>query len=322
MSSNSRHLVDPELLDLLDALPTTTFSADILGALREAPMPEYPIETAAAADNVRCTIEHASADGNAPAVGLRVYRPASVTAAMGCLLHIHGGGFVRGGAAAHQNQHRQLAAMLGCVVVSVDYRLAPETRFPGNLDDCMSALSWIVEHAASLSVDPARIGVVGESAGGGLAACLCLAARDRGKLKPAFLHMMYPMLDDRTCSASEPHPHSGDYIWNRESNHFGWSSLLGVPPGSDAVSPYAAAARAAHLRGLPPTFICTGSLDLFVDENLEFAKRLMRDGVPTELHVFAGAVHGFDYHPSARIAVAARQASLSALKAFLAGRDR
>ncbi|NGY05607.1 alpha/beta hydrolase [Solimonas terrae] len=318
MNSQSRHLVDPELWSLLDTLPDISFGAEVLGALREAPTPAYPMDTTAVSVDVRSSIEHAPGTGDAPPVAVRIHRPMAVERPVGCLFHIHGGGFVRGNSEAHVEQHRMLAATLGCVVVSVDYRLAPETAFPGNLDDCLAALSWVFRDAEALSVDPARIGVAGESAGGGLAACLCLAARDRGEIRPAFLHMMYPMLDDRTCVEAEPNRYAGDYVWNRTSNRFGWSSLLGAPPGADGISQYAAAARADDLAGLPPTFICTGSLDLFVDENLEFSRRLMRAGVPTELHVFAGAVHGFDYHPTAKISAAARRASLAALGAFLA----
>jgi triacylglycerol lipase len=205
------------------------------------------------------------------------------------------------------------------VVVSVDYRLAPETCFPGNIEDCYAALLWIFQHAAELDVDTLRIGVMGESAGGGLAAALALLARDRGELKLAFQHLIYPMLDDRTCMSSNLGPFVGEFVWTLASNRFGWTALLGVVrPGSERISPYAAPARAPDLTHLPRTFIATAALDLLLEENVDYGRRLIRAGVPVELHVYPGAFHGFDLHPSAAIAQAARRDSLAALARFLA----
>jgi triacylglycerol lipase len=212
---------------------------------------------------------------------------------------------------------RPMAMTLGCIIVSVDYRLAPEVRFPGAIEDCYAALAWVFEHATELGVDSQRIGVMGESAGGGLAAALALLARDRGKYRLAFQHLIYPMIDDRTCVTSDPHPYTGEFTWTAAGNTFGWSSLLSVPPGSDGVSPYAAAARAQDLAGLPPTFISTGALDLFLEEDLEYARRLTRHGVPVELHVYPGAIHGFDMMPTAQVAVSARRDRLDALRRVL-----
>jgi triacylglycerol lipase len=158
---------------------------------------------------------------------------------------------------------------------------------------------------------------MGESAGGGLAAALALLARDRGEYRLAFQHLIYPMIDDRTVVASDPHPYTGEYVWTAESNAFGWASLLGVPPGSDGVSPYAAAARAETLKGLPPTFISTGALDLFLEEDLEYARRLTREGVPVELHVYPGAYHAFNIAAGAGVAQAAQRDSLAALRRAL-----
>jgi triacylglycerol lipase len=168
-----------------------------------------------------------------------------------------------------------------------------------------------------LGVDSARIGVMGESAGGGLAAALALLARDRREHSLTFQHLIYPMLDDRTCVAKSPHPFAGEFLWTAHNNAFGWSALLGAAPGSANVSPYAAAARADDLSGLPPTFISTGALDLFLEEDIEYARRLMRQGVPVELHVYPGAYHAFDFLTNARIAAAARRDSLAALRRFL-----
>jgi triacylglycerol lipase len=144
-----------------------------------------------------------------------------------------------------------------------------------------------------------------------------LLARDRGEYALAFQHLTYPMLDDRTCVMAEPHPYAGEFIWTAHNNAFGWSSLLGVPPGSSGVSPYAAAARAENLAGLPPAFISVGTLDLFLEEDIDYARRLVRHGVPVELHVYPGAYHAFNIAPDAKVAQDARRDSLSALQRAL-----
>jgi len=175
----------------------------------------------------------------------------------------------------------------------------------------------VFSHAGDLQVDADRIGVMGESAGGGLAAALALMARDKCEFKLAFQHLIYPMLDDRTCVSSDPHPFVGQYVWNTLSNRFGWRSLLGQEPGGDDVSPYAAPARASDLSGLPPTFVGTAALDLFLEENLEWVRRLSRAGVPVELHVYPAAFHAFDVAPDAEVAVRARRESVDALRRAL-----
>jgi acetyl esterase/lipase len=148
-------------------------------------------------------------------------------------------------------------------VISVDYRLAPETPYPGSVEDSYAALKWVYLHADELSVDTTRIAIGGASAGAGLSAALGLLARDRGEVRLAFQFLIYPMLDDRTVTATKPNPSTGEFMWTADSNRFGWTALLGQEPGGPDVSLYAAAARASHLEGLPPTFIGVGSLDLF-----------------------------------------------------------
>ncbi len=266
---------------------------------------------------VRLEVRSAPGPAEAPDVRLLIYRPANQTGPTGCIFHIHGGGYVIGAVDAQEAQHRDMVARLGCVLVTVDYRLAPETPFPGAIEDCYAGLTWTFANAADLGVDSARIGVMGESAGGGLAAALGLMARDRGDHALAFQHLIYPMIDDRTCVHPDPHPHAGEFIWTPHNNRFGWNALLGRAPGGDGVSPYAAAARAEDLSGLPPTFIATGALDLFLEEDMDYARRLLRAGVPTELHVYPGGFHGFDFEPAAPVAVQARRDSLDALSRFL-----
>ena len=147
-----------------------------------------------------------------------------------------------------------------------------------------------------------------------MAAGLALLTRDRGQIPLAFQLLIYPMLDDRTVTVAEPHPYTGEFIWTAEANRFGWASLLGQEPGGPDVSPYAAAARAESLAGLSPTFIGVGALDLFLEEDLEYARRLMRAGVPTELHVYPGAFHGFDMAAGASVSQTAQRDRFDALR--------
>ena len=205
------------------------------------------------------------------------------------ILHIHGGGFVSGRARNLTAFCQQLASEFDCVVVNVDYRLAPETPYPGPVEDNYAALVWLNREAPRLGVDPGRIVVMGESAGGGHAAILTLLARDRGEVPVRGQILLYPMLDDRTGATRMPPPHVGTIGWNAAANRFGWESFL----GGEAAG--ASPARVADLSRLPPTFIGVGDIDLFVEENFDFARRLVLAGVPTELVVVPGAFHAFDF---------------------------
>jgi triacylglycerol lipase len=306
-------LVDPELRPLLDAWPTITLTTETLAELRGRTLPLPP------APDSGVDVEEREVPGpaGAPAIRLHIYRPRGAAGPLGCIYHIHGGGYVGGKAGELAFVHRPLAGALGCVIVSVDYRLAPETVFPGAIEDCYAGLAWTIAHADDLGIDPARVGVMGESAGGGLAAALALMVRDRGEYRLAFQHLTYPMIDDRTCTRPA-HPVAGEFIWTPANNRFGWAALLGCEPGSEGVSPYAAAARAEDLAGLPPTFIMTGTLDLFVDEDIEYARRLIAAGVPTELHIHPGGFHGFDALPGPGVANRAQAQRLDALARGLA----
>ncbi len=316
-----RSLVDPELFPLLEQWPTLALSDDVLPLLRQArAAARAPVDPSSG--GVEVAVRTVPGPPGAPDVRVISYHPQSLAGeavgANGCVLHIHGGGYILGDPDSQEPGHRELARRLGCRIVSVDYRLAPETRAPGAVEDCYAVLAWLVANAAELRLDPARIGVAGESAGGGLAAALALLARDRGEYRLAFQHLIYPMIDDRTCVTSSPNVHAGEFIWTPESNRYGWRSLLGFEPGGEGVSPYAAAARATDLSGLPPTYISVGALDLFVDENLEYARRLIRAGVPTELHVYPGAYHGFEMDPKPQISQTSARNSEAALARALA----
>jgi triacylglycerol lipase len=320
VASGSRQLVDPQLLGLLDTFPPLVLSLENLESVRAlacqpfSVFPEKPV-------GVDVSRRSVPGPTGAPDVSVLIYRPQHAAGPLPCILHMHGGGYVIGAAAADGPQHRVLAAELGCCVISVDYRLAPETPYPGAIEDCYAALGWLVTNAGELNIDSRRVGVMGESAGGGLAAALALLARDRGGPTLAFQHLIYPMLDDRICAATEPHRYAGEFVWTPHNNRFGWAAYLGLEPGSAGVSPYAAAARAEDLSGLSPAFLSVGALDLFIDDNLEYARRLMRAGVPVELHVYPGAPHGFDYYPTAAVSDQARRDSRVALARAIAGKE-
>ena len=233
--------------------------------------------------------------GRNGAPDLRVYvYGATPGASRPAILHMHGGGYIGGSPVISLGQLRPVAAAIDCVIVTVDYRLAPGTAFPGSLEDNYAALLWIYKNAAQLGVDRSRIAVMGESAGGGHAAMLAIAARDRGEVPLAFQALVYPMLDDRTGSTVQVAPPAGSLIWTAEANRRGWSALLGVAAGSAKVPAGAVPARVSSVAGLPPAYIGVGSIDLFADEDITFAKRLVDAGIPVELNVVPGAFHGFD----------------------------
>jgi acetyl esterase/lipase len=210
------------------------------------------------------------------------------------ILHLHGGGFTASTALLGLGGVQTTAAALDVPIVTVEYRLAPETIWSDSLGDNYAALMWMHANAASIGVDPARIAVMGESAGGGHAALLALLARDRGEVPISFQCLTYPMLDDRSGTSRKLAEHIGWFGWSPEANRFGWKSFLGRKPGGRKVPREAVPARIDDLSGLPPTWIGVGGLDLFVEEDIDFALRLNRAGVSAELLVVPGAFHGFD----------------------------
>lgn len=303
--------LDPELAVVLPALPEVL--ADInrgnIVAVRQ-------IMEAQPADAPPTTVEVeermiASPDGD---VRVFVYRRPSaseeVLAPRAGMLWIHGGGYLFG--SAEDDRARLIAEKLECNVVSVDYRVAPEHPFPAGPDDCYAALLWMVEHATELNIDPTRIAIGGASAGGGMAAGLALMLRDRGGPQIAFQLLLYPMIDnlhDTPSGQYTNHP-----VWNQRTSFNSWEMYLDGVPGKDA-SPYAAAARATDLAGLPPAYICVGAEDLFRDEDIDYARRLMAAGVACELSVYPGLFHGGDsFMPQAAISQRLEQSFLHALR--------
>lgn len=309
-------LVDPELKSALEMRPSFEFSRESLAAVRAA-LTQMRTTLPEPGSEVQPEERFVPGPSNAPKVRVLVWRPKGAAENLPAILHLHGGGYIVGSPEMMAAEHHNICVAHNCVIVSVDYRLAPESPYPAPIEDCYAALKWLYQNSRDLGVDEKRIGVSGESAGGGLAAALALLARDRGEVSLAFQHLIYPMLDDRTCSREDPHPCTGQYVWTVESNRFGWTSLLGCQPGGADISPYAAAARAHDLSGLPPAFIAVGALDLFLDENIDYALRLTKAGVAVELHVYPGAYHGFQVASDARVSISARRDSQQALAKFL-----
>lgn len=317
MDIESRHLVDPELGPIVDKLPDRRFNPETLERVRQEIESFYGV----AADDPAIHAERITitSTSDTPPFEAMLYRPTQTAAEpRAALLFFHSGGFVCGSAVMMDKIHRRLALALDAIVLSPEYRLAPEHPHPASLLDCYATLEWASAQSRSLGLDPARIALCGSSAGSGLAAAVALKARDESGPPIAFQYLVNPMLDDRTCAPSHPHPHAGQFVLTPEDNHFFWHSFLGQAPGSDGVSEYAAPSRAADLAGLPPAFLSVGALDLFVEETIEYARRLIRAGVPTELHVYPGGFHGSAaLAPDAAISRAADRSGLEALQRAL-----
>ncbi|MEP7134779.1 MAG: alpha/beta hydrolase [Chloroflexota bacterium] len=250
-------------------------------------------------------------------IRVRVYKPKSMSAPTPVLIWLHGGGYVMGKPEMDDRSCADYVRELGITVVSVDYRCAPKHPFPAGLDDCYSALQWVVSHAQEIGVDTYRIAVGGNSAGGGLAAALAQLAHDRQAIKLIFQLLVYPMLDDRTVLRAEIDD-SQNITWNQKSNRFGWESYLGKECGVADVPAYSVPARRADLSGLPPAWIGVGTLDVFHDEDVAYAQRLKECGIACELDVIPGAFHGFDvFDPQLPIVQNFHKAQIAALKKYL-----
>jgi acetyl esterase/lipase len=314
--------LDPELRAVMEKLPTdrpmdlkelpaarAKMRKMVMAMLADLP----PVEGVVSQD------QFAPNSKGEPEVRVRVYRPHDQSSTLPALLWIHGGGYVMGDIEQDDRLMKQLVRRIGCVAVSVDYRLAPENPFPKPVEDCYAGLKWLFAKTGELGVDRSRIAIGGASGGGGLAAGLALMTRDRGEVPVAFQLLIYPMIDDRNVTPAS-HSVTDPRVWNRESNRLGWKAYLGREGGGADVSPYAAASRATDLKNLPPAYIPVGALDLFVDENIEYAQRLIQAGVHTELHVYPGAFHGFDlFAPSAAVSKQFKADRDNALRRALAG---
>jgi acetyl esterase/lipase len=231
------------------------------------------------------------------------------------LLYFHGGGYVAGKADGDLSDVQILSRDLDCCIVVPAYRLAPETKFPGPVHDAYAALTWMIANAEAIGIDHSRVAVMGRSAGGGIAAMLTDMVRRRAEFDIILQVLLYPMLDDRTGSARIMPAHFDGLMWSSEQNRFGWRSLLGIEPGSALVSQNTVPSRYESLKGLPPAWIGVGAIDLFCEENIEYARRLSAAGIWTELNVVPGAWHGFDMAlPDLRLSQSFRRSYTEALR--------
>lgn len=255
----------------------------------------------------------------APEISLLICSPAAEPAVpRPVVYHVHGGGMVLGTNRVGVDVPLAWARELDAVVVSVEYRLAPEHPYPAQIEDVYAGLLWTAAHARELGADPERIVIAGASAGGGLCAGLALLARDREGPRPLGQVLMCPMLDDRNDTPSA-HQMAGLGVWDRTANETGWTALLGARRGGPDVPEYAAPARAADLTGLPPAFLDVGSAETFRDEVVAYASRIWQAGGVAELHVWPGGFHGFDgFAPQATLSQAARAAQVGWLRRLLA----
>jgi len=298
-----RDRLDPELVGPLDGIMEATggFSLKDIPATRAMVAGMLEAMAAEAPPFPGVTTEDTQAHANGHAVDVRIYKPGSLGADAPALLWMHPGGYVIGSIGLDDLLCRQIAKDVGCVVVSVEYRLAPEHPYPAALDDCYTALQWLNADSARLGIDSQRIAVGGSSAGGGLAAALALRARDAGVAQPCFQLLIYPAINDANveqASASVPE----NLFWSRENSLIGWRAYLEGRQGGRDVPAYAAAIRAQDLSGLPPAHIAVGALDMFVRDCTDYANALIGAGVATSLSVYPGAFHAFDaFAPDAAV---------------------
>jgi acetyl esterase len=311
------YAIDPELQQWLPMLPA--ISLEDMPAIRammndpEVRAHAFQLPTYEPATPV--TVEERLIPGpaGAPEVRVRVYTPTGVPGPLPGFVSIHGGGFVLGDLDQDVAIATRIAAEASAVVVSVDYRLAPEHPYPAGLEDCYAALEWTAAKASELGVDSARIGIGGISAGGGLAAALALLARDRGGPAVCFQFLGIPELDDRLETPSMTQ-FVDTPLWNRPNAVLSWKYYLGGQPADQ----YAAPSRAVELSGLPPAYVSVCEFDPLRDEGLAYATRLIQAGVPTELHLFPGTFHGSEMVVTAAVSQRMSAEAVDAIRRGLA----
>ena len=289
---------DPDLQAIIPMLPDISdlSTAEKIQAVREGGLAFG--EPPAQLESVERQDRAVPGPDGAPTVAVRIHRPkeSSETPRPG-IFEIHGGGFMIGSKDMMDPWCDRVAAELGAVVVSTDYRLAPEDPFPAGLEDCYAALCWMADHAGELGIDPDRIAIAGQSAGGGLAAACALLARDRGGPSLCFQLLEIPELDDRLQTPSMQQ-FTDTPLWNRPNAEWSWRHYLG-PDHEGEVSPYAAPSRATDLSGLPPAYVSVMEFDPLRDEGILYALGMLEAGVSVELHAYPGTFHGSSLVPFA-----------------------
>ncbi len=323
---NRHSYIDPDLLPGLERLAQANggfdVAMDLEGARRASEARDDALLTKLYIPEgvVQETLSITSRHGHI--IDLRICRPADVFGPQPVFYWMHGGGYVMGSARQGDAFTLRAASQLGMFAVSVEYRLAPETPYPGPLEDCYEGLTHLAENADALNLDNDKIIIGGVSAGGGLCAGLGLLVRDRSAFSLLGQLLLYPMIDDRNIAATSD-TLADTLVWTRAANLFGWQSYLGDLFGSSDIPIYAAPARATALSGLPPTYLPVGDLDLFLDENIAYAHKLTRGGIPTNFHVFPGAYHGFNaFAPEAPASVACNAEIFSFIAKLLEEADK
>ena len=290
MKMKYRDRVHPELLEIYDASPDLVVDDNFASSLRKYIEDDFEANGLPTSEDVEVSEQYITGKNGIKDIGVRIYKPVNNNEIQPCLLWIHGGGYIAGFPKMNEGLCIRFVTEAKCVVVSVDYHLAPEYQYPTQIEDCYSALQWIYDNAGELNIDRECIAVAGASAGGGLTAALSLLARDRGGPKLIFQMPIYPMIDNR-CDAPSSLEMQDRIAWNGDGNKFAWSLYLGDMVNADDVPPYAAAARAADYKGLPATFTWIGELHPLRDETIEYVARLSHAGVPVEFHLYPGCYH-------------------------------
>ncbi|MGW8959114.1 alpha/beta hydrolase [Paenibacillus sp. NPDC055715] len=298
----------PELRSILVQFPGFQLEENL--ELSRSYLSSPPIEKS---EHVRTTSR--MIPGVAGEMLVKIYEPAQRTdVTLPAMLWIHGGGYVMGHPDMDDALCERFVQAAKCVVVSVDYRLAPEHPYPAAIDDCYAGLTWMTDKSESLGIDLDRIAIAGASGGGGLTAALALMARDKGGPALIFQMPLYPMIDDRNMTASSHEITADNATWNRTNNLSAWNMYLGERTDANEMSPYAVPSRAESLAGLPPTYTCIGQLDLFRDETIEYVTRLAQAGVDVEFHLYPGSFHSFEVMvPQAEVSQRASQSYVDAI---------
>ncbi|MGW2689999.1 alpha/beta hydrolase fold domain-containing protein [Streptomyces sp. NPDC001414] len=284
--------IDHELAEALAQMPGSLDLSDLKGA-REILQAIGEQMAASAPAFPGISVEEITAPvAGAPDVPVRILRPRGEKP-LPVILWFHGGGQILGTAAQDDPYLMPLVDQIGAAIVAVDYRLAPEHPAPAAAEDGLHAYQWLLDNAEALGFDSDRIAIAGASGGAGIAAATALMIRDAELPQPLFQMLLYPMIDDRNITQSS-HEISDLGVWDRANNILAWDYILGAGHATEDISPYRAPARAKDLSGLPPTYLAVGELDVFRDEDLDYALRLQQAGVAVELHLFPGAYHAFD----------------------------
>ncbi|WP_342504343.1 alpha/beta hydrolase [Lysinibacillus sp. FSL L8-0126] len=307
MTINNRVL--PELRQAYSQFPGFRLQEDL--AWSRSLLVQPPLEKSKLVHTTNCMIPR----GDGGEMLVKIYEPIERNRdKLPAMLWIHGGGFVMGHPDMDDLLCERFVQTANCVVVSVDYRLAPEHPYPAAIEDCYAGLVWMTAEAPSLGIDVKRVAIAGASGGGGLTAALALMARDKGGPSIIFQMPLYPMLDNRNETPSSYEITDAQATWSRLNNLTAWRMYLGEEKDTNELSPYAVPSRADNLAGLPPTYTCIGQLDLFRDETFDYVTRLAQAGVDVEMNLYPGSFHCFEvFVPEAEVSQRASQNYLDAM---------